>query len=898
MTDALSSTRDPVNILPTRIFVPSIRLDTVPRSRLINVLENEYKEKTITVTAPAGFGKSTLVCDWISRHTITVAWYSITSGDNDKEVFMSYILAAFHSVNKILGQESISLLRSKNTEIDQIITELIKECIRFERDIVLVLEDYHNIQVSEIHKLVEFLIRHKPDNLHVIIVSRTDPPLPLHRYRANNRLSEIRVRDLCFTNDEAYAFFNRLEGLNLSTENVIRVNKRTEGWVTGLQMAALTMKSIDDKNGFIDSFTGNNRYIIDYLLEEVLSGQSDQVKRFLLETSILNRFNKSLCEQVTGLENCKEIIKHLEQENIFIIPLDQHREWYRYHHLFSDLLLKMIHEEEPEVIPLLHKRASQWYDQENSVPEALDHSILAKDWENAARLVEQTFMNRMSQGEDIATMLNRLKALPEELICSRTSLCIMYAWMHSLTLQLDEAEIYLQHVEVKEGDTLDKDLQLQIKLIRAELARRYHHTKDSINSLLEVLHESTKKPAGNPVQMQNITGAMSNLAWAYYELGDMNNAFQKFKDTLVICEEMESFFMILLTQRGLAQTLTLQGNLKSTEEVLTRSLNFINNSTLQNVFSHPASAYIYLEYGSFLREKNQLDEAEEYLRNGLDLGFKGQIDAEILRDGFIDLARTKLSKGNGTGCKRTFQEAESVLRSYFHLDHFKDSLQICKLNLLLSLGETSLIREWMQGHDFHDKPIISSIAIELKYLFRVRWLIHEAQFTKALSLLNPLIIQAREHGRKQRVITMLILQSIAFEGAGEIDNALNSLAQSLQMAEPEDYRRIFIDEGPVVLQLLKKTQTGEFQNAYVQKLISSFADYHRTDSAPCPPDPLSKREMEVLQLLLLGLSNKEITQKLFISIDTVKTHLKNINLKLNTANRSQAVERARELDLI
>ena len=322
MTSEFSSKKDPVVILPTKIFVPSTRQETVLRARLIKLIEDDFKEKIIVVTAPAGFGKTTLVCNWIGQYNYSTAWYSIDESDNEISIFISYLTAAFQSVDGLCGGDSFSLILTQSTTYKQIITQMVRDCLRYERDLILVLEDYHFVEAKEIHELVDFLLKHKPQNLHVVLISRTDPSLPLHSYRAKNRLTEIRVRDLCFSDDEAYAFFNKIARLNLSSENVRRLNQKTEGWVTGLQMAALSMKSSDNIPGFIESFTGDNRYIMDYLLEEVLSRQPAQVKQFLLETSILHRFNESLCASITGLKNCQDIILKLERENLFIIPLD------------------------------------------------------------------------------------------------------------------------------------------------------------------------------------------------------------------------------------------------------------------------------------------------------------------------------------------------------------------------------------------------------------------------------------------------------------------------------------------------------------------------------------------------------------------------------------------------
>jgi LuxR family maltose regulon positive regulatory protein len=907
----------PKDLLPTKIYLPQIRTEIVTRQNLIDLIIDSYKSKTILVSAPAGFGKTTLICNWIRQLNIPAAWYSIGQEDNDPTSFLSYVIAALQTVDQDIGLSTHSLQELPNPETKLVLTNLISDIIQGDREIVLVFDDYHLIKEREVHDLLEFLIEHKPVLLHLVIVSRSDPLLPIHRYRARDQLTEIRAANLSFSDSDAYAFFNKVMGLNLTSVDASELNKRTEGWITGLQMAALSMKSHPDIEGFIRSFTGDNRYVMDYLVEEVIAVQEEMLRTFLMQTSILGRFSGDLSEAVTGIKNCQAIIEELDSRNLFLVRLDDKNQWYRYHHLFAELLKKKLNDTEPDRIPDLHIRASKWFSEHDFIPEALEHSIEAQDWNNAAQLVERTFMDRMSRGEDYPTMLDRMQALPEEMIRSSPSLFIMYAWMYSITLQLDEAEKYLKLVEEKEGESLNDQLAIQIEVVRASIARyRGKHT-EAIRSSLNTLEKIASNPSDSHVQRQNYTGSIIYLAWSYYSIGEMELAMARFREALGISQEVGSINLLLYNLTGISMTQSLMGQLAAAHQTLTEGLTHIQEYIYQNIQPHSASALIYIEYGNYLRETNQLEKAEKYTRQGLELGMKRSISAEILRDGYILLSRIKCAQNKPDDCWKILQEAEQVLAEFMKIDGFRDSLDTWNAILAMSIFnkevekneyEHKILNDWVSRQEIKPEPIVDSITAELNYLLWARWLIYSNKTQDARNLLDHLMNNASEKGRYERLITMHILRSIACEALGQTQEALSEISLAIRLAEPEGYSRIFTDEGILVKRILKKISASEILDkngnklkiplSYVNKLLLCFEAGYTLDTKLEKPFTLSKREMDVLMMLSTGISNAEISERLFISKDTVKSHLKSINVKLDTVDRKHAVEKARELGLI
>ena len=477
-----------VPILTTKLYKPPPRFGLVARPRLIEQLNQSLQGKLTLVSAPAGFGKTTLVSDWLRYADRPAAWLSLDHEDNDPARFLAYFIAALREVNDSLGIKGLEMLQAPQPPAaETVLATLINEIAAAPNDFILVFDDYHVIESQVIDEALLFLIDHLPRQMHLIIVSRTDPSLPLPRLRASGQLTEIRADDLRFTHHEAAVFLNTVMGLRLSRENVAALETRTEGWIAGLQLAALSMQGLrqaSDITAFIDGFTGSKRYIIDYLADEVLQQRPGGTRDFLLQTSILDRLSGPLCEAVTGLDNCQTILETLERANLFIVPLDDERCWYRYHHLFTDLLRNRLEALQPELVPGLHRRASAWYETEDSISEAITHSLAAKDWEKAAQLIDQTMNEMMGRGEFFTTMLNRLKSLPPEIIRARPHFGVSYAWLLSITLQLDAVEPRLQEVEEITGDQLSEDIRLQIAVVRTALARQRIYAAIPLESAL------------------------------------------------------------------------------------------------------------------------------------------------------------------------------------------------------------------------------------------------------------------------------------------------------------------------------------------------------------------------------------------------------------------------------
>jgi LuxR family maltose regulon positive regulatory protein len=908
------------SLLQTKLYIPPPRRELVPRPRLIDRLNEGLHRKLILISAPAGFGKTTLLSEWVVSGKRPVAWVSLDKGDNDPARFLAYIVAALQTIVEDIGEGALSVLNSPQTPpLESILTTLINEVTEILKDVILVLDDYHIIEAQPVDKALTFLLDHLPPQMHLVIASRTDPSLPLSRLRASGLMTEIRADDLRFTFDEVATFLNKIMGLNLSTENVAALEARTEGWIAGLQLAALSMQGHDAKRitAFINSFTGSNRYILDYLADEVLQQRPKGTKNFLLQTSILDRLSGSLCNAVTEQKNSQTILEALEAANLFIVPLDDERCWYRYHHLFANLLRSRLEASQPELLPTLHHQASTWYAQNGLMSEAIDHSLAAKDFDQAAQLTEQTFFDRMSHGEDFATMLARLKALPDDIIRARPRLGIMYAWMLAITLQLDAVEPLLQEVERMDGDQLPADLQLQIVEIRAELARHRGEFARAIE-LSHQVHEALPEER-SIADMQTLTGAVFNLAWGYLQAGDVVKAQRWFAEALAISQAAGSLHLILLTHRGLAQLHELQGQLHQACETYRQGLQLADEAAQQSGQPVPAIVYVDLGLGDLLRKWNELDEADRRLAQGMEMGRQWQIGGDTLRDGYLFQARLKEAQGDMTGALDMIKQAQGLAQAYQSVPGFGDPIAACRARLMLAqamatndTGHLGAIQHWVDARGLRADGPIDSLNDEVEYLIWARLLIAQNEPDQALQLLTRLLQAAENGGRRGRVIEIWALQALAQQALGDAEQALMIIERALTLAEPEGYIRLFVDEGLPMAKLLRKAARRGITPNYVNRLLTALrAEEHgsertRDDQSPQPPitaaplliEPLSERELDVLRLLRTNLSGPEIAVELFVSVNTIKTHIKNIYSKLDAHSRYEAVERAKQLDIL
>ena len=907
----------PTPILTTKLHIPPVPANLIPRARLIEKFKQGLDKKLTLVSAPAGFGKTTLLSECVEKCHFPVAWYSMDEGDNDPARFINHLIASIQIVDH-RGAKNFLLQAdpSRFSSIENVLTEIINKIDKTATKCILVFDDYHVIESPEIDQAIIFLLSNMPPNLHIVIATRTDPTFPLPLFRSRGQLTEIRVDDLRFSYDEATQFLKNGMGLEVSSEDVAALDSRMEGWIAGFQLAAISLQGLsqdEEVSSFIKDFSGSHRYILDYLTDEVLAQRPEGTQGFLLKTSILDRFSASLCNTVLGIKNSQEILESLEAANLFIIPLDDERIWYRYHHLFGDLLRIRLERSDPLLVSELHRRASDWYTSNDLIPEAITHSLAAEDFERAAELTELTFIDRMSRGEDLSMMMARLAALPDELIRAHPRLSIMFAWMLSLTLQLHAVEPRLKEVEAKFGNQLSADLHRQIASIRAEVARNQGEYQKSIDLSLKVLNSIPNNQTFT--DQQNMTGLVSNLAWGYLLAGEVKHAYSWFSESLKIGQH--SITLSLLGLNGLARTQIVQGRLHDAIESCQLGLKLIKDTPQKIDGEVPSAIYIYMCLGALLRESGKLDDGGQHLSLALKLGQKWNAIGDTMRDIYIEMAKLKLSLADFPGAMDMLNEAENIKNQYASVPHFIEPIETQKARVQIAWYTSKsnqavldAVKQWAENRNFSIDGSTGSFHDETDYLVWVRLLIVQGELSKAIKVLTHLVADALEKGRMGRVIEMYILQSLAYQGCGESSNALNSLSLALEMAKPEGYMRIFLDEGLPMKEVLQLAADQGIMPSYVSILLKaydklSFPKIRVGRSLASIPqntfplvEPLTERECEVLRLLSKGLTNQEIALELVIAVTTAKKHVSNIIGKLGVSNRTQAVSRAKELSLI
>jgi LuxR family maltose regulon positive regulatory protein len=893
-------------LLTTKLYRPRLRFNHVSRSRLIDELAHNLGHKLTLVSAPAGFGKTTLVSEWAEQSDLPTAWVSLDEGDNDPARFLTYVAASLQTIEPDVGEISGALLQSSQPLlVESILTALINEITNTQRRMVLILDDYHQINGPAIHDALTFLLDHQPQNLHLVIATRVDPPLPLAGLRVSGDLFELRAEALRFTPDEIAAFLHQAIDSELTSDEVIALEARTEGWIAGLQLAAVSMQGREDIHDFIAAFTGSHRYVLDYLTEEVLSQQSAQVQNFLLQTSILDQMNGALCEAVTGLQNGQDMLEWIDQANLFVVPLDDERRWYRYHHLFGNMLRRHLEKTNSSEIPDLHRRASAWFWQHDMLPQAIAHSLAAHDFDQAASLIEQIFDNLLGQAKSFTTILSWLEALPEEVIHTHPRVGILHGWILSLTEQLDAVEPRIQEVERAVEGELPDAVRFEVTVLRAYVARQKIDVDKAIELSLQALETYRENPASG--SMQAYTGIAFNLALAYRTHGEISQAQQWYCEALRVSQEADSIIMIILALHGLACVQLIQGQLNQAEENLRLGLQLADEATQQSGKMVPPAARLHVSLAELLREQNRLAEAANHLAQGLELCRQWQMEAFLCR-ALIVQSRLKLAGGDMVGSLNLLQEAEE------HSEVYQESMPFCipvpgaralviltqivsakEGNDLEALGE---VAQWANTQGFNVDDSIDSVSSELEYLIWARLLIAQDEPGRALHLLKRMLPAAEDGERIERVIKIYILQALAYQALGDIEQALDALRVALSLGAPQRYVWLFIAEGPQMAELLQKAGAQGIQSSYVSQLLSAYSDYHELRQATSLVDPLSDRELEVLRMIAVGMTNPEIAEKLILSIGTVKSHTGNIYSKLGVHNRTEAVTRAMELNLL
>lgn len=888
-------------ILTTKLYVPRTRPNVVLRPRLTEQLNIGSNQKLMLISASAGFGKTTLLSEWVAQCEHPVAWLSLNEGDSDHTRFLTYFVSAIKTIDNALGEKTLGLLQSPILpDQETLLTTLINEIAANKQDFILVLDDYHVIDAKEIDTALEFLIENQPPQMHLVISTREDPQLPLSQLRARAHLTELRASDLRFTPEESATFLNQMMGLDLSAENIAALDIRTEGWIAGLQLAALSMQGQSEASNFINSFTGSNRFILDYLLEEVLQQQSESIQNFLLQTSILNSLCSSLCDAVLQTSNSQELLEFIEQANLFIVPLDNDRHWYRYHHLFGDLLRQRFEQEKTlskEENHALHNRASDWYQENDFVVEAFEHALLAEDLEKAAEILElnQASMDASFQS---ATWLKLLQSLPNNFIRNRPALSVGYAWALLDMGKFEDCESRLQDAEQALDSLSDKE-QIQA-LTKAIMGARAYHAQ-ALGNLEDALHYSKQVLELTPqTDFLQYGQACSLLAATYWAHGDLVLAHNTFTDAIKNIQKGGNILFAVSTAICPAEINIAQGRLKEAIKVYKSSLQLAEEHG-ESVITVTANlqlglSVIYYEQGNEVESAIHLEKSEH-------LGKQFTFGDYPYRHCLFE-AQQQQSLGNLTQAFELLEKAEGL---YFPspLPEIQP-LGALKTRILIKQGNLAVAKQWVEEQRLTVDDELSYLR-EHEHITLARYLL--AEYLKGnigkqglLKFLERLLHVADDRQSIQSVIEILLLQAIANQAD---DNLwLEPLARALTLAEPEGYIRIFSNEGTDMQQLLLKAQTQDIKTNYISKILPTFEKTELAEDSinTLPNDSLvetlSKRELEVLKLIAQGLSNQEISDKLFRSLSTIKGHNRVIFAKLLVQNRTEAVAKARELGLL
>jgi len=886
----------PYPILQTKLHIPPIRPELVSRPRLIERLNAGLPvgRKLTLVSGPAGFGKTTLVSEWVAGCGRPAAWLSLDKGDNDPTRFLAYLVAALQTIAANTGEGVLGVLQSpQRPPSESILTALLNEIITIPDDFVLVLDDYHVIDARPVDNALTFLLEHLPPQMHVVIATREDPNIPLARYRAGSQLTELRVADLRFTPVEAAEFLNQVMGLDLSAEDVAALETRTEGWIAGLQLAAISMQGHEDATSFIQSFTGSHHFVLDYLVEEVLEQQSASVQAFLLRTSILDRLCGPLCDAVLGSPSAsgQETLEYLEHANLFLIPLDDERRWYRFHHLFADLLRQRLHqniasstEDAKSRVNELHIRASQWYEDNGLYIEAFHHAAAANDIERAERLIEGKGIPLHARGA-AASILDWLASLPKTALDAKPSLWVRYARLSMVTGQATGVEEKLQAAEAAlqgaEPDDKTRDLIGRIAAVRANLAWTQYQIETIIaqsRRALEYLH---------PDNLYFRFTAIWTLGFACLLQGDRAAAGKAFTEALSISQASGDIHSTIVAITGLGQVHELANHLYLAADSYRRVLQLAGDLPL------PVVSEAHLGLARIFYEWNDLDAAEQYGQQSLQLArqFDKVIDRFIISEVF--LARLKLARRDVAGAAAMLAEADQSVRQHNFVYRMPE-VAAAQVLTLLRQGDLAAAAQLATAHQLP----ISQARVYLAW----------GDASKALALLSPLRREVEAKGWADERLKVMVLQAVALHAHGEKDKAVQLLGDALALAEPGGFIRIFVDEGFPMTQLLSEAVARGIMPDYVDRLLAVFGAEEQRSKVksylpPVPPaqpsiEPLSQREVTVLQFMAQGLSNREISERLFLALSTVKGHNRNIFDKLQVQRRTEAVARARELGLL
>jgi len=890
-------------LLTTKLYIPQINVDLVPRPRLYERLDEGLLCKLTLVSASAGFGKSTLVASWLSKRGRPAAWLSLDQGDNDPARFWTYLITALQTIHQEMGVEAhqiISAPQLHNTE--PVIISLINDISQLPHDLILVLDDYHLIEAEPIHTGLSYLLEHQPPNLHIILSTRVDPSISLARLRAHSQLIEIRAEDLQFSFEEAAILLNEKMGLHLKPKHIEALNTHTENWIVGLQLAALSLKGQTSYDTFIDEFTGGHQFILDYLIEEVLVRLPEAQREFMLRTSVLERFCGDLCQAVTGDPASNQMLDEIRKSNLFLIPLDTHGQWFRYHHLFAEVLYALLEKDHPDEMEALHLKASAWFESKGYPGEAVDHALRSGNMVQAKDLVFKHWLPFFHRGE-VATVLYWLDSLPKEIERNDPSVSLARCWALFLRGQNLAIEPHLEQANnayeklVSEGTLsgVQRDLVAgQLAMMRSVLARGRGDHAGSVAYVEEAVRII-------PAEMlEGVGTGWTMLAAARAGAGNFDGAIEAYEHGITISRAEGNLIAAYGCIYGKSMYMLLQGRMNEAEKVC---LSTIERAVSEGHGDFPAAGSLYITMARINLEKYRLDKAEFHLNTGLHIASPGGFN-EAVRTGRYLRAHLAAARGDLVTAANIFQDTAQIVAA------MNDPYLTGELNgewakVCLKAGDLDAARQKL--NILKEKMTITQHA-NLFLWWRAlypRQLCAEKRFKEAQTVLDESIPGARAVNSNGELVRLLALQALTLAALGDRTSTRSALREALTLGVPEGYIWRWLDAGPGILPLLRELKDDhdlhQESRLYLDSLLDvfqiTFGELTRPQTEVLP-EPLTPRELEIVRLICEGYSNPEIASDLVVTINTIKKHTSNIYNKLGVRSRTQAIARAHELDLL
>jgi len=893
----------PAPLIHTKLHLPFIRPGLVSRPRLQEQIARGLRGPLTLVIAPAGFGKTTLVASCVTNRKMGVAWLSLDKNDNQTGRFLTYLVAALKSANTRIGAESTQLMAGmQQTPPEAVLTSLINDLDNDGVEVVLVLDDYQLIANQEIHENVTFLLDHCPNTFHLVITTRSDPPLPIARLRARGQMVEIRAADLRFTVSEAAKFLNDIMGLHLDADSVSLLEERTEGWITGLQMAALSMRDREDISGFIEGFSGTNRYILDYLLEEVLASQPPEVTHFLLYTSILERLTAPLCDFILDNNNEDEnndseltsfhLLEHLERDNLFLISLDDERVWFRYHHLFADLLQARLQQTQPAVIPILHARAAAWLEQESLIPEAVQHFLASNKTDRAAYLIERCGPAHWAEND--LSVIQMAENLPPEILLERPKIGVSWAWLLINQGLIEKALPLLNNLEKNlTGESSNPEWRWIRIIVRLALAFLDPRANPFGANTFPGEHVLEDIPPGELV-LRDAADILYGMALA--RRGEIDQSAEFSVKAIQKGKKRHGMSTLSTLVPFLATLYLFQGRLHAADSLCREYLTLIHEKGARD----PIAGNLDIILGNVLYEWNFLEEAESRIRDGLQAN---QLWRNIMTDAFglVTLAHILKARGDYAGAIQAVEQFEARLQEQTRPVEFREDFHTLRMRVELAFGNLQAVSDWADrvrySEDFHLHP-----EYYRRTLARIS--LAQGRYAAVEEILDGPIPTIPTDNRITQQLESDLLRAAALARQQRLPEALALLEACLALAEAEGYIRIFPDLGQPVRELLAaylRTENPCYKT-FSQKVLNVFSTLKGPASSDVQPvglvEPLSDRELEVLRLIALGKTNQEIALQLVVARGTIKAHAASIYRKLEVGNRTEAVARARQLGIL